>query len=77
MASIDEILSAIQNGVTAINNVGTKLSDTFLQQGVVVTAATSATIAANSTIAFTSSQAAGFLSVTTSSGVAYYFPIYR
>jgi len=77
MASISEILAALQNGVTAVNSLGTKLSDTFLQQGVVVSTGSSATIAANSTLAFTSSQAAGFLAVTTSSGVAYYLPLYR
>lgn len=75
--SLSDILSAMQNGVSAINNLNTRLTTTFLQQGTVVSTGSSTTIAANSTITFTSSQAAGFLSVTTSSGAAYYFPIYR
>lgn len=74
MASIADILSAINTGVQAINNLGTKLTTTFLQQGVVVS---SAITTANSTVTFTSSQAAGFMAVTTSSGVAYYIALYR
>lgn len=74
---LSDILSALQNGVSAINNLNTRLSDTFLQQGVVVSTGSSATIAANSTITFTSSQVAGFIEVTTSSGVAGYIPWYR
>ncbi len=71
---LNDILSAIQNGVSAVNNLGNRLSTTFLQSGVVVS---SAITTANSTITFTSSQAAGFISVTTSSGAAYYFPVFR
>lgn len=74
MTSLSELLSAVQNAVTAINNLGTQLSDTFLQQGVVLS---SAITTANSTITFTSSQASGFIAVTTSSGAAYYLPVYR
>jgi hypothetical protein len=72
--SIQDILSALQNGVQAVNNLGTKLENTFLQQGVVVS---SAIATAGSTVTFTSSQAAGFIAVTTSSGAAYYLPVYR
>lgn len=74
MAGRSEILSAIQNSVVAIQAIATKLSDTFLQQGTVVS---SAITTANSTITFSSSQAAGFIAVTTSSGAAGYIPWYR
>ena len=74
MASIADILAAIQNGVTAINNLSQKLDTTFLQQGVIVSTAIATT---GSTITFNSSQAAGFIAVTTSSGASYYLPAYR
>lgn len=74
MASLDLILTALQNGVNAVQSLNSRLSTTFLQSGTVVS---SAITTANSSITFTSSQAAGFLAVTTSSGAAYYFPIYR
>lgn len=67
-------MAALQNGVTAINNLATTLSDTFLQQGTVVSSAVATT---GSSITFTSSQAAGFIAVTTSSGASYYLPVYR
>lgn len=72
--SLQDILTALQNGVQAINNLNVTLTDTFLQQGVVVSSAVATT---GSTITFTSSQAAGFIAVTTSSGAAYYLPVYR
>lgn len=72
--SIQDLLTAMQNGVQAINNLNITLTDTFLQQGVVVSSAVATT---GSTITFTSSQAAGFIAVTTSSGAAYYLPVYR
>ncbi len=74
MAGLSEIFSALQNGVTAIQELNTRLQTTFLQQGTVVS---SAITTANSTITFSSSQAAGFIAVTTSSGVAGYLPWYR
>lgn len=74
---LSDILSALQNGVNAVNNLNTRLQDTFLQQGTVVSTGSSATVSANSTITFTSSQAAGFLTVTTSSGAPYYLVLYR
>lgn len=74
MVSLSEILSAMQNGVTAINNLSTRLSNTFLQQGTVISSAIATT---GSTVTFTSSQAAGFIAVTTSSGAAGYIPWYR
>ena len=74
MVSLSEILAALQNGVTALNSLNTKLGNTFLQQGTVVSSAITTT---GSIITFTSSQTAGFLAVTTSSGAAYYMPLYR
>jgi len=74
MSNIGDILSAIQNGVNAINSLNTRLQTTFLQQGTVIS---SAITTANSTITFGSSQAAGFIAVTTSSGAAGYIPWYR
>ena len=74
MAGIGDILSALQNGVNAIQSLNSRLQTTFLQQGTVVS---SAITTANSTITFTSSQAAGFIAVTTSSGAAGYIAWYR
>lgn len=74
MANIGDILAAIQNGVNAINSLNQRLATTFLQQGTVVS---SAITTANSTVTFGSSQAAGFIAVTTSSGAAGYIPWYR
>ena len=74
MAGIGDILSALQNGVNAIQSLNSRLQTTFLQQGTVVS---SAITTANSTITFGSSQAAGFIAVTTSSGAAGYIPWYR
>lgn len=72
--SLQDILTALQNGVQAVNNLNTTLRTTFLQQGTVVSSAVATT---GSTITFTSSQAAGFVAVTTSSGASYYLPVYR
>lgn len=72
--SLQDILTALQNGVQAINGLNSTLTNTFLQQGTVVSSAVATT---GSTVTFTSSQAAGFLAVTTSSGAAYYLPVYR
>lgn len=72
--SLDQIYSALMSGVQAVGNLTRTLENTFLQQGTVVS---SAIATSGSTITFTSSQAGGFLSVTTSSGAAYYIPIYR
>lgn len=74
MANINDILAAIQQGVQAINGLNNRLSTTFLQSGTVVSSAVATT---GSTITFTSSQAAGFLAVTTSSGASYYLPLFR
>lgn len=74
MAGIGDILPSLQQAVQAIQGLNNKLGSTFLQSGVVIS---SAITTANSTITFTSSQAAGFIAVTTSSGAAYYFPVFR
>jgi hypothetical protein len=69
--SLDVILTTLQAGVTAINNLNTQLAKVFPQ----ATAASSITPAAGA-ITFSSSQAAAFLSVTTSSGGIYRIPLY-
>lgn len=76
MANLNDLLTSAQQAVQAIRSLTTTLSNTFLQQGTVV-ASTSGVITALSTITFQSSVAAGFIAVTTSSGVAYYLPVYR
>lgn len=67
---LSDILSALQNGVTGINNLTTAIGNVFPK-----TTASSSTVSVG-TVTFTSSQAAGFLIVQTSSGatvkVAYY-----
>lgn len=73
-SSISDLLTALQQGVAAVNSLNSRLSTTFLQSGTVVS---SAVATANSTITFTSSQAAGFFAVTTSSGASYYIPMFR
>lgn len=69
--SLMEILATLQNGVTAINNLNGTLRGVFPQ-----VTATSTTAATAGTITFTSSQAALFLSITTSSGANYKVPLY-
>lgn len=69
--SLTEILTALQNGVQAIQKVNTTLGTIFPQ-----TTALSTTAAVAGTITFTSSQAVVFLSVTTSSGGIYKIPLY-
>ncbi len=69
---LSDILSAMQNGVTAINSLRNQLALVFPQ------ATASSTIGSTvaGTITFTSSQAVAFLSVTTSSGGEYKVPLY-
>jgi len=69
--SLSDILSALQNGVTAIGNLTTTLNKIFPQ-----TTATSSVAPTAGTITFTSSQAKIFLTVTTSSGGTYNLPGY-
>lgn len=68
---IGDLLAALQNGVTAINNLATKLDQIFPQS-----TASSTTAPAAGTITFTSSQATTFLTVTTSTGGTYQVPAY-
>lgn len=74
MGNINDLLNVAQNAVIAIQSLNDRLATTFLQQGTVVS---SAITTANSTITFTSSQAAGFIAVTTSSGATGYIAWYR
>jgi len=71
MASITDILTAIQNAVSAIQTVNTTLSSVFPKTTASSTSATAGTIT------FTSSQAAGFLVVQTSSGATVKVPYYN
>lgn len=68
MASLDDILAVLQNGVTAINNLPARLATSF------VTATSTGTVAG--TVVFTSSQASTFGLVTTSSGGQYKIALY-
>lgn len=68
---LSDILSALQNGVRAIND----LNQTFLT-ATQFTSPVSSIAPAAGTITFTSSQANGFISVTTSSGGIYSIPVY-
>lgn len=69
-ASITDLLTAMQNGVQAINNLNTTLKLVFPQATGLSTSVTAGTIT------FTSSLAVGFLLVTTSSGYAVKVPVY-
>lgn len=71
MISASDILSALQNGVQAINNLNTQLAKVFPQATAVSTTAATA-----GTVTFTSSNAAAFLSVVTSSGATYKVALY-
>lgn len=69
--SLGEILAAMQNGVTAINNLKSALDNIFPQVTALSTTAPTA-----GTITFSSSLAAAVLSVETSSGGIYKIPLY-
>lgn len=71
MASLSDLLSALQNGVVALRAVNTTLGNIFPQATAYSTAAATA-----GTISFTSSQAVGFISVVTSSGATVKVPVY-
>ena len=71
MISPQDILTALQNGVTAINGLTQQMKNVFQQ------ATSLSTVAATAgTLSFTSSQAVTFLTVTTSSGGVYKIPMY-
>jgi hypothetical protein len=65
-----DILQTLQQGVQGINNLATQIKTTFPQ-----VSATSTSVTAG-TIVFTSSEAALFLTVITSSGGTYKVPLY-
>jgi hypothetical protein len=69
--SLTDVLSALQNGVVAINNLNSTLTRIFPQA-----TAFSTTAAVAGTITFVSSQATGFLSVVTSSGATVKVAVY-
>ena len=64
--NLADILTSLQQGVLAINKLNATLQTIFPQA-----TATSTTAATAGTISFTSSEAAIFISVTTSSGGTY------
>lgn len=71
MAGLADILTSLQQGVKAINNLTTQIKATFPQ-----VSATS-TSASTGGATLTSSQPALFLSVVTSSGGTYKVPLYN
>jgi hypothetical protein len=71
MASRQDLLTATQNIVNAVNLVSQQLRNVFPQA-----AALSSAVPAAGAVVFTSSQAASFLTVTTSSGGIYHVPLY-
>jgi hypothetical protein len=68
---LSDILAALQNGVTSINNLNTSLRNIFPQS-----TSLSTTAPAAGTVTFTSSEASAFLLVTTSSGGIYKLAAY-
>jgi hypothetical protein len=72
LASLTDILSALQNGVTALNSVNKTLGAVFPGATTLSTTAPSSV----GSITFTSSEPKGFLSVTTSSGYAGKIAVY-
>lgn len=72
MASLSDILVAIQDGVVAVGKLQQQIASAFPQSTSVSTASRGSV----GTITFTSSQATGFLAVTTSSGFVGWVPLY-
>ena len=75
MASLTDILTSIQQGVQAVNNLAIQMRNSFPQ----ATASSSTVNGAGSTgptVTFNSSQAAAFQTVVTSSGATYKSPLY-
>jgi hypothetical protein len=68
---LSDILSALQNGVNAINRLNLTLGNIFPQAS-----ATTTTISSAGTITYTSSQAKIFITVLTSTGGTYQVPGY-
>lgn len=69
---IGDLLQSLQQGVQAVNNLTVKIGTIFPQ----VTASSTSAPATLGTVTFTSSQAAQFMLVTTSSGFTGKVPIY-
>ncbi len=69
-ASLDMILAALQNGVTAINNLAQTIQTVFPNS------TASSTSVTTGTITFQSSTATGFMVVQTSSGGTVKVPFY-
>jgi hypothetical protein len=67
---LDTVIATLQNGVTAMNNLISIINTTFPHT------TASSSFATAGTITFTSSQAAGFMVVTTSSGGTVKVPFY-
>jgi len=72
MASITDLITALQNGVTALNSVNKTLGQVFPGATAVSTTAPSSVGA----ITFSSSQAKGFITVVTSSGFSAKMALY-
>ena len=73
MASITDVFTALQNGVTGINNLAQIISKIFPQ----TTASSTSAPATVGTITFTSSEAALFMLVQSSSGATYKIALYN
>jgi len=71
MASLTDILTSLQQGVQALNNLTSQIATTFPQAGALSTAATAGAAT------LTSSQPAAFLTVITSSGGTYKVPLFN
>ncbi len=69
---IADILAGIQNAVVAIGHLRQQIASTFPQATLVSTAVRGSV----GVVTFTSSQATGFLAVTTSSGFTGYVALY-
>jgi hypothetical protein len=69
---LGDLLQTMQQGVTAINNLASTISNRFPA----VTSASTTAPSTTGTITFTSSEASGFALVTLSSGTTVKFPFY-
>lgn len=69
-ASLTDLLSALQQGVQAMNNLTAQIKTTFPQAGALSTSATTGSVVYNS------SQPSAFLTVTVSSGGTYKVPLF-
>jgi hypothetical protein len=72
-ASLDTIMAVMQNGVQAIRDLVTVVGQVFPN----TTASSSSAPSAAGSITYNSSQAAGFMLVTTSSGFSAKVPFYN